>query len=321
MDALAYLHYGPEPDDHVFSKKYWNQIYYRDPKPANVFLKRDNQKKEIVAKLADFGCAISDQFTKLNRDRSYASMTSAHTPGFDPPEHPDFSVVTDVWQLALCIVCVCTRTYDPRSKSHPTGVEWDKKQPAGQQYTRELNEVLRWCLTVDLKRRPNSWEVLKRLRDKYSKVKDSLPYNEWRMDMFWKPRIDIPPSKAQHPAFSPGPRAVDPQQGFQERHPSLSSHTNSDPGVERTEHMGNRYTDMVRNQRRAMSPNSIDNIISGGGGYGQSETPGRYGQPGLPAGYGQPGVPGGFVPGFHRGFGRGGGTGGYFDPRSGPGWT
>jgi hypothetical protein len=70
-----------------------------------------------------------------------------------------------------------------------------------------------------------------------------------------------------------------------------------------------------------MSPNSIDNIISGGGGYGQSETPGRYGQPGLPAGYGQPGVPGGFVPGFHRGFGRGGGTGGYFDPRSGPGWT
>jgi serine/threonine protein kinase len=126
MNALAYPHYGPKPDDHVVSKKYWNQIYHRDLKPTNVVVKQDNQKKEIVAKLADFGCSISEHFTKLNKDRNYASWTSAHTPKFDPPEHRDFSVITDVRQLALCIVCVCTVIYDPRSKSHPTGVEWDK---------------------------------------------------------------------------------------------------------------------------------------------------------------------------------------------------
>jgi serine/threonine protein kinase len=329
MDALTYPHYGPKPDDHVFSKKYWNQIYHRDLKPSNVFLKRDNQKKQIVAKLADFGCSISDQFTKLNKSRSYASMTSALTPGFDPPEHPDFSVVTDVWQMALCIVCVCTGIFDPRSKSHTTGVQWDEKQPAGQQYTRELNDVLKWCLTIDLKRRPSSWEVLKRLREKYSQVKDSLPYDDRRMDMFWKPRIDKPPDKVQHPASSPGPRAVDPQHGYQEHRPGLSGHAFSDPGVEGMHRMGNRYTDMVKNDRRVMSPNTINEIVNGGGGYGQSGTPagygpsgtsGGYGQLGAAGGYGQPDLPGGFVPGFGRGFGQGGGSGGCFGRRSDRGW-
>jgi hypothetical protein len=113
-----------------------------------------------------------------------------------------------------------------------------QKQPAGHRYTRDLNDVLKWCLTVNLKRRPNSLEALKRSREKYSKVKDSLPYNERRMVIFWQPRIDIPPSKAQHPSSSPGPRAVDPQQRSQERRPSLSGHAFFEPGAERMEHVG-----------------------------------------------------------------------------------
>jgi serine/threonine protein kinase len=325
MDALVYIHYGPEPDNEVFSRKYWNQIYHRDLKPGNVFLKRDSQKKEIVAKLADFGCSISDQFTKINKDRTLASTTSAHTPGFDPPEHPDFSVATDVWQMALVIVCVCTGLGNPRSKTNKDGVDWDKQQPAGRQYTRELNDVLKWCLTVEQKRRPKSREVLKRLKEKYNKVKDSLPRDERPMDIFWQPRIDKPSSEAQQPASSPEPRAANSQQRFQQHRPGLSGHAFSDPGADRMEHMGNRYPGMIQHQRRPMSPNSIDEIVNGGGGHSQHGFSGGYGEPQLPGGF-VPGFGSGqFPPGFGRGppgFGRGGGSGfgRSFDPRDSPGW-
>jgi serine/threonine protein kinase len=307
MDALVYIHYGPKPDDYAFTRKYWNQIYHRDIKPGNIFLKRGDQKREIVAKLADFGCSISDQWAKLNKSQELASHASAHTPGFDPPEHPDFSVLTDVWQMSLCMACVCTGSMNPQSKENPNGQNWNRQQPAGPQYTRELNDVLKWCLTEDRKRRPDSRAVLKQLKEKYSKIKDTLPPNDRPMDCFWQQVIDKRTGGAQQPVSSPGPRAVNSQPNYQEHRPGLPGHALSDPGVGRMEPIGNRYSDMVQNQRRAMSPDSIDEVIHGGGGY-------PY-----------PNMPGGFVPGFGSGyfppgFGRGGGSGSPFDPRRGPGW-
>jgi serine/threonine protein kinase len=307
MDALVYIHYGPRPDDYAFTRKYWNQIYHRDIKPGNVFLKREDRKKEIVAKLADFGCSVSDQWAKLNKTQKEASHASAHTPGFDPPEHPDFSVLTDVWQMSLCIACVCTGSMNPQSKENPTGQKWNTQQPAGPQYTRELNDVLKWCLTEDKKRRPDSRAVLKRLKEKYSKIKNTLPRNNRPMDTFWQSVIDIRTGGAQQPASSPRPRVVNSQLECQEHRPGLLGHALSDPGVGRTEPMGNRYSEMVHNQRRVMSPNSIDEVIHDGGGY-------PY-----------PGLPGSFVPGFGSGYlppgyGRGSGSGSPFDRRHGSGW-
>jgi serine/threonine protein kinase len=247
MDALVYIHYGPKPDDYAFTKKYWNQIYHRDLKPGNVFLKRDDHKKEIVAKLADFGCSVSDQWTMLNKSQQQASNASAHTPGYDPPEHPAFSVLTDVWQMSLCIACVCTGIISPQSTENENGEKWNRQQPAGPRYSKELNDVLRWCLTVDRKRRPDSRAVLKQLKGSYNKIQDTLSRDDRPMDVFWQSVIDKRTGGAQEPASSPGPRAVNPQQGFQEHRPGPPAHAISDPGVERMERIGNRYSDMINN--------------------------------------------------------------------------
>jgi serine/threonine protein kinase len=142
MSALVYCHYGPTPDNERYSRLYWDSMYHRDIKPGNILLKKNSQKGEIIAKLGDFGCATSDHFRIVSKRQEEASRTSAVSWGFDAPEYPEFSRLTDVWQLALCIACVCTGMINPRSRKNPEGEQWDRRQPAGARYSRALNEAL-----------------------------------------------------------------------------------------------------------------------------------------------------------------------------------
>lgn len=282
-----------------FRKKYWNQIYHRDIKPGNIFLRIDTQKGEIIAKLADFGCSVSGQWTKLHKVLEQASNASAFTPGYEPPEHPDFSVLTDVWQLALSFASVCTGTRRPRSKAAPNDEWWDKLQPAGPNYTRELNDVMRWCLNEDKHKRPDSLTVLKRLKETYSRLESRLPPIDRPTNVYWQPAIARQTQQAPPPLSSPGPRAGGVPGEIPSRRPGPPIHAFSDQGAERMVQIQNQYQTFGPGQRTPMSPNSIDQIVQGGGGY----------QPGLPGGFSPMSSPRGVLPGYERSS--------YFGSRSG----
>lgn len=184
-EALLYCHRGPNPKHDSEAMK-WDVVYHRDIKPANILLKRESN--QIVAKLADFGCATSQSWTWLEKADADASRASIVTIGFDAPEFPTFNSATDIWQLALTMVCVCTGILAPYSRRCPKGQRWDKASPSGAAYSTELNDVLRWCLT-DLGRRPNTAMVLEKLKEKYRSVKDRLPTDAQPLELL---------SRAQH---------------------------------------------------------------------------------------------------------------------------
>ncbi|OAL02008.1 kinase-like protein, partial [Phaeosphaeriaceae sp. SRC1lsM3a] len=267
MDALVYCHYGPKPNDVSFRKKYWNKIYHRDIKPGNIFLKIDTKKGEIIAKLADFGCSVSGQWTKLNKVLEQASNASAFTPGYEPPEHPEFSVLTDVWQLALSFASVCTGTRRPRSKAAPNDEWWDKQHPAGRNYTRELNDVMRWFLNEDKHKRPDSLTALKRLKETYSRLESRLPPIGRPTNVYWQPAIARQTQQAPPALSSPGPRAGGVPGEIPSRRPGPPIHAFSDPGAEWMVQIQNQCQAFRPGQRTPMSPNSIDQIVQGGGGY------------------------------------------------------
>jgi serine/threonine protein kinase len=295
MDALVYLHRGPNPENDRDVHLYWNVVYHCDIKPGNIFLKTKESEGKIVAKLADFGCSQSAHWAQVAKPTNKIGLASALTPGYDPPEHPQYSGATDVWQLALCIASVCTGTVDPRSRQNPEGQRWSRRQPAGAHYSRELNEVLSWCLIDDKQRRPRPIEISKRLKEKYQSVK--LPSDDNPMVIFGSSKG--PRAEYQHPASSPGPGCVGQQANLDQRS-GLHPHAFSDPEIERIEHRDNQYDAFEQNYAPAVPALSINEMMHGGGGYPH---------PGFPRG-----------PGFwhgHRGFPPGFGRGAY-DPRRHP---
>lgn len=144
--------------------------------PANILLTRDKTTSRIIAKLADFGCAISDEWAFQTKDMARANHASAQTPGFDPPEFPRFSGTSDVWQLALVFVCVCSgEKASPRSRSNPRGKPWDPARPAGATYSGDLNRALGSCLIQDSKRRPGALKACQTISAAYARVQKGLP--------------------------------------------------------------------------------------------------------------------------------------------------
>ncbi|KAF2826275.1 kinase-like protein [Ophiobolus disseminans] len=314
IDALVYCHRGPKPEDEKAVLLYWNVIYHRDIKPPNIFLKTDRQRDEIVAKLADFGFSESVCMAYQHKKQADVAKSEAFTPGFEPPEHPEYTGATDVWQLALCMACVCTGNLAPWSKMNPTGKQWDRKQPAGRLYSRELNEMLRWCLDEDKARRPTPMQIAKRLKEVYEEVKYSLPPD--LQPLVVPGRLDGNGAKKQG-ASSPGMRAGVNQLGGRDSRPGLHEHAFSDPEMQMMGRRDNRYDDVVQAQRSPMSPQSVADVINGGGKslYGGGPRSGLLG--GFTPGYGSHGYQsGGYPPGFGRG-----GYGGYgYDPRQDPRW-
>jgi serine/threonine protein kinase len=283
MDALVYCHRGPKPED-LGSLKYWNAIFHRDLKPANILLKRDTEKGEIVAKLADFGGSQSADWAWQNKkSREHSSFASIITPGFDPPEYPEFSGTSDVFQVALCIVCICTGNCQPWSKQWTKGRKVDQKLPAGRNYSKELNEILAWCLTSDYKVRPGPLEVSKKLKNKFERIKHTLPQDDAPMVAFWKVSDKTPkqeePKRLKQEAPKPRENTVEPaspQPTPRNARPPLHKKVFSKGDYGRNMPRGNQYGDFVRDQRSPMSPDSNDEGMYGGGQYPPQGLPGGF---------------------------------------------
>ncbi|KAF1918112.1 kinase-like domain-containing protein, partial [Ampelomyces quisqualis] len=262
MDTLVYLHRGPNPESDRDVLLYWNVVYHCDIKPGNIFLKIEERERKIVAKLADFGCSQSAHWAQIAKPKNMIGLASALTPGYDPPEHPHYSGATDVWQLALCIASVCTATVNPCSRENPRGQRWSRSQPAGSHYSRELNEVLSWCLTDDKQRRPKPLEISKRLKEKYQTVR--LPQDDDPLVVIGSAKG--PSAQPQHPASSPGPGFSGEQANIDQR-PGLHPHAFSDPEIERMEHRGAQYDPFVQDYRYPFSVSSIDELMHSSGDF------------------------------------------------------
>jgi serine/threonine protein kinase len=308
-DALVYCHRGPKPEDEAAVLKYWNVVIHQDIKPANIFLKTDSQRGEIVAKLADFGYSESIH-AKFEGKESDAWKSTAWTAGFEAPEHPHLSGASDVWQLALTIACVCTSILHPWSQKEPSGKQRDQKQPAGRQYSQKLNEILSWCLNNDKNQRPKVLAVAKHLKEAYAKLDSSLPPDPQPLLL---PGLSRQASQAPS-ASSPGIRADGPRQRHPEQRPGLPEHAFSDPGVQRMKRRGNGYGDFMEAHRNPMSPGSIDDVIYAGGGTPHGGQPGGFGPESGP-GYG----PSGYHPGYGGGAYPPGYGGGAYPPDYGGG--
>jgi hypothetical protein len=183
-EAVAYLHRGPDPsmsDDEVLQSG-WSRMFHRDIKPGNILLATENG--QIVAKLADFGCAISEDYCSLESDQDYAITQSVWTNGYDPPEHPLFSGASDIWQLGISIMSLCTGNRRPRSRNNPEGEAWNDSRPAGPRYSAELSWCLKWCLGKDWKERPIVYRVLKTLATEHEKIISKLRPDEHPLNVF-----------------------------------------------------------------------------------------------------------------------------------------
>ena len=263
MEALVYCHRGHEPNNERAVMN-WARIYHRDIKPGNILLTRVKiqGRMQIVAKLADFGCAQSDEWTSQTKPETLASHASAHTPGFDQPEFPKFSGSSDVWQMALVFVCICGLRGNPRSKRNPTGTPWNRDRPAGLNYSVELSLVLMWCLTEDANKRPGTLDVLKRLKEAYNGIKTRLPSDNQPLEIFEHIRgqyLQMPPPT---PFPIPGQQAPPgyaqytpkPDHRQHPRRPGPPGHVMSDPEAGRIGRMPNSYTDFVNGRRFPGSP-------------------------------------------------------------------
>ncbi|KAF1943321.1 hypothetical protein EJ02DRAFT_486270, partial [Clathrospora elynae] len=208
---------------------------------ANILLTRE--ENQIVAKLADFGCAKSEDFL-AHQEPKDAIRASVLTPGFDAPEYPYFSGASDVWQLGLSILCLCTGNLIPRSNHNKNGKSWDKERPAGPKYSTELSWSLRFCLAGDTKKRPNVKQILRYLNKQYDVVMNRLPANVVPLEI-WDHRggqvLNVPqpgPPEAYGQPMPP-PRFIYPaHQPGRNQHPvrpGLPGHMLSDPGID---HMG-----------------------------------------------------------------------------------
>lgn len=256
MEALVYCHRGPEPDNDKSVLDSWCIIYHRDIKPANILLTRKDDK--VVAKLADFGCAISAELTFMEKKQVYASSASAMTEGFDPPEHPNFEGRSDIWQMGMTMLCLCTGLKDPRSTRNPEGQKWDPETAAGEEYSNELNAVLRWCLTKDVTKRPRSFLLLQRLKESYDSVKRRLPVDENPLQLLDEIAKRPPDSARSRHVQGQNKTTSDRKTSQQSRsqappRPGPPGHVLSDPGPVRNRVVMS-YADLVGQQR---SPRDI----------------------------------------------------------------
>ena len=198
--AIAYCHRGPKPemtDDEIFQSG-WSRVYHRDIKPANILLATENG--HIVAKLADFGCAVSEDYLAWGKSESHAKTQREGTPGYDAPEFPFFSAASDVWQVGISMLCLCTGNMRPRSKMDPGGQNWDVIQPAGDKYSSEFNSIIKLCLEKDPLQRYTAYRIVQLLDRGSESVMAKLPTDKLPMEIF-----DRSDGKAhQTPRFPPG---------------------------------------------------------------------------------------------------------------------
>ncbi|USP80652.1 hypothetical protein yc1106_07926 [Curvularia clavata] len=183
-NAIAYCHCGPDPrmsDDEILQSG-WGRIYHRDIKPGNILLTREDG--QIVAKLADFGCAVSEDYLAQEKNEQRAKRQQVGTKGYDAPEYPYFSGASDVWQLGVTIICVCTGIMWPWSNMNPSGERWDESRPAEIKYSRTLSSIIKLCLVRNPRMRSTAYQVLKALDEESVIMTSKLPKDEFPLQVF-----------------------------------------------------------------------------------------------------------------------------------------
>jgi serine/threonine protein kinase len=65
---------------------------------------------------------------------------------------------TDIWQLGALIVCMCRLTVVP-DPNHLYSA-----QPCGLGYSTQLQTVAKWCLNVDLEKRPSAVDIVEKMK-------------------------------------------------------------------------------------------------------------------------------------------------------------
>lgn len=239
MKALYFCQCGPHPDN-ASARRKWERIWHRDLKPANILLTRHHKDVgRTIAKIADFGLATSKSWSyeAFKRGKKVWNA-SGGTRGFDPPEFPErFTGRSDLWQLALCIVCLCNLIRYPRSRDNPNGSRWSKEQPAGHRYSRELNNVLKFCLVEDMEQRPQVEAALARLEQGYERFKNSAYLKHPQLGPSRQPE-----TPERQPLSSPGQRNYFHRPGFPAR-------VFSDSAIPRIDGRDNRYMEYVHGQR------------------------------------------------------------------------
>jgi eukaryotic-like serine/threonine-protein kinase len=127
-----------------------NKLLHLDLKPANIFLRRD--ASPIIL---DFGAAR----TTLAVDAS--KLFPMYTPGFAPPEMylkgGNLGPWTDIYALGACLFA-CMAGLPPQAAD--VRKQNDRMDAAFKSlrgiYSDELIELARWCLDMDLSKRPQS---------------------------------------------------------------------------------------------------------------------------------------------------------------------
>jgi serine/threonine protein kinase len=131
----------------------WNCIVHRDIKPGNLFLTwKDSNGGDKChypnLVLGDFGLCTS--LEDIDAGRASAFKTSGYTPAFITPEFPKFCARSDIYQLALSVLCLARMSTKP-----DMSLPLSDNHPLPRRYgSAELRNLLINCLQRDPNKRP-----------------------------------------------------------------------------------------------------------------------------------------------------------------------
>ncbi|KAK3056426.1 G2-specific serine/threonine protein kinase [Extremus antarcticus] len=167
VSALYRCHYGEDPPvvgeegkvrngktGGLQTKEGYRMILHRDLKPENVFLGENNS-----VKLGDFG------LSKIIASHDFAS-TYVGTPFYMSPEicqAERYSHHSDIWSLGCIIYELATRCVPFDAKNHVDlilKIRAGRTKPLPPQYSRELSDVISWCLKTNPLSRPDTAQLL-----------------------------------------------------------------------------------------------------------------------------------------------------------------
>lgn len=127
-----------------------NKLLHLDLKPANIYIRNDG-----IPVLLDFGAARATLIADAPK------LNPMYTPGFASPEqYRDRSVLgpwTDIYSIGATMFA-CLSGMAPQAADQR--LEKDRMQPVAKtfkgRYSRELLEIIDWCLELDYLKRPQS---------------------------------------------------------------------------------------------------------------------------------------------------------------------
>ncbi len=167
IQALCYIHQGLEgweainraaANGDTAGVNGWTQVIHRDIKPGNIFLQAPRSHYHSsnaypICKLGDFGLAIDEHHPRFRPAREHTG-----TPGWLPPEYPNFGQRGDIWVLGAVVQTLCSPERSPEGADDAliTDFEWDEREnfPAGRCYSEEINEAVGFAMEEVKSKRP-----------------------------------------------------------------------------------------------------------------------------------------------------------------------